>query len=81
MKSQHCEAMDQPVSGGEDFSSIQKVIPGAFVFMGAMPLNADLATVADNHSNKALFDDSKLSDGSALLAALAFDTLNDAANI
>lgn len=75
------EAMDKPVSGGEDFSSIQKVIPGAFVFMGAMPLDADLETVVDNHSNKAYFDDSKLSDGSALLAALAFDTLNDAANI
>ena len=32
-----------------------------------------------NHSNKAKFDDSVLADGAALMAALAFDTLDEAA--
>jgi amidohydrolase len=71
--------MKDPIAGGEDFASVLEAIPGAFVFMGACPPGNDPSKASTNHSNKALFDDSALADGSALLAALAFDTLNEAA--
>jgi len=65
-----------PIAGGEDFASILKEIPGAFVFMGACPEGVDPNTAATNHSNKAVFDDSVLADGAALLAQLAIDALS-----
>jgi hippurate hydrolase len=65
-----------PIAGGEDFASIVQEIPGAFVFMGAAPVGTDPATAATNHSNKAVFDDAVLADGSALLAELAIDALS-----
>lgn len=64
-----------PIAGGEDFASIVSEIPGAFVFMGACPPGTDHTTAATNHSNKAVFDDSVLGDGAALLASLAVDAL------
>jgi amidohydrolase len=67
--------MPDPIAGGEDFASVVDIIPGAFVFMGACPDDIDPSTASTNHSNKALFDDSVLADGAALLASLAFDTL------
>ena len=71
--------LEHPITGGEDFASVLKEMPGAFVFMGACPPDRDHTKAETNHSNKAVFDDSNLSDGSALLAALAFDTLDEAA--
>jgi amidohydrolase len=65
-----------PIAGGEDFASIVREIPGAFVFMGACPPGVDHTTAATNHSNKAVFDDSVLADGAALLAHLAIDALS-----
>jgi hippurate hydrolase len=65
-----------PIAGGEDFASIVREIPGAFVFMGACPPGVDHTTAATNHSNKAVFDDSVLGDGAALLAHLAIDALS-----
>jgi hippurate hydrolase len=65
-----------PIAGGEDFASIVHEIPGAFVFMGACPPGVDHTTAATNHSNKAVFDDSVLGDGAALLAHLAIDALS-----
>lgn len=64
-----------PIAGGEDFASILREVPGAFVFMGACPPSVDHTTAATNHSNKAVFDDSVLADGAALLASLAIDAL------
>jgi len=64
-----------PIAGGEDFASILSEVPGAFVFMGACPPGTDHTTAATNHSNKAVFDDSVLGDGAALLASLAVDAL------
>ncbi len=64
-----------PIAGGEDFASILSEVPGAFVFMGACPPDVDHTTAATNHSNKAIFDDSVLGDGAALLASLAIDAL------
>ena len=64
-----------PIAGGEDFASIVSEVPGAFVFIGACPPGTDHTTAATNHSNKAVFDDSVLGDGAALLASLAVDAL------
>ncbi len=71
--------MEHPIAGGEDFASVLDAVPGAFIFMGACPPENDHLTAATNHSNKAVFDDTVLADGAALLASLAFDALNRAA--
>jgi len=68
-----------PIAGAEDFGSIVREIPGTFVFLGASPESVDWQTAAPNHSNHAVFDDAVVPSGAALLASLAFDTLNDAA--
>jgi len=65
-----------PIAGGEDFASIVHEIPGAFVFMGAAPPGVDPSTAATNHSNKAVFHDSVLADGAALLVELTFEALS-----
>ena len=64
-----------PIAGGEDFASILREVPGAFIFLGAMPSDLNEETAEVNHSNKARFDDSVVGTGAALLAALAFDEL------
>ena len=69
------ENLPDPIPGGEDMASILKEMPGAFIFLGACPPDKDFAKAATNHSNKAVFDDSVVGDGAALLAALAIDTL------
>lgn len=65
-----------PMAGAEDFASILREVPGAFIFMGACPPGIDYKSAATNHSNKAVFDDSILGDGAALLASLAIDALS-----
>ena len=72
--------MPNPIPGGEDFASVLDEIPGAFIFMGATPDGVDPRTAASNHSNKAVFDDEVLPAGAAFLAAMAFDTLNEASS-
>lgn len=67
--------LEHPIPGGEDFASILKKMPGAFIFLGACPPDVNHLTAPSNHSNKAVYDDSVLSEGAALLAALAIDIL------
>ncbi|MBX3091910.1 MAG: amidohydrolase [Cryobacterium sp.] len=68
---------DTPIGGAEDFASVLRAVPGAFVFVGACPPALDPATAPYNHSNLAQFDDSVLPDAAAYLAALAFARLED----
>jgi hippurate hydrolase len=68
-----------PIAGAEDFGSIVREIPGSFIFLGASPADIDWQEAAPNHSNHAVFDDAVVPSGCALLASLAFDTLEDAA--
>jgi hippurate hydrolase len=63
--------MENPIAGGADFGSIVHEIPGAFVFLGACPKEIDHTTAPTNHSARAIFDDSVIPLGSALLASLA----------
>jgi len=69
--------MDTPMAGGEDMASIIDELGGAFVFMGASKSDNFMESEI-NHSNKAVFDDSVLPDGAAVLAALAFNALSEA---
>jgi len=64
-----------PVPGAEDFSYVLQEVPGAFVFLGACPPGTDPATAPSNHSARAMFDDSVLPDGTALLTELALRRL------
>jgi hippurate hydrolase len=67
--------MEKPMAGGEDYASIVAEIPGAFIFVGACPPEINHGTAPTNHSAKAMFDDSVLPLGAALLASLAFEHL------
>jgi hippurate hydrolase len=66
---------ETPIGGAEDFASVLRAVPGAFVFVGACPPDLDPATAPNNHSNLARFDDTVLPDACAYLAALAFARL------
>jgi amidohydrolase len=67
-----------PVAGSEDFSLVLDLVPGAFIFLGAAPPQADPATAPFNHSAEAVFDDAVLADGTTLLAELALRRLGAA---
>lgn len=56
--------------GTEDFSYVLERVPGAYVSISACAA-ADPATAPDNHSSRAVFDDSVLADCAAYLAAIA----------
>lgn len=68
-----------PIAGAEDFGSIVREIPGAFIFLGASPDTDGWMNAAPNHSNYATFDDAVIPDGAALLAGLAFEVLEEVA--
>lgn len=70
------ELLETPIGGAEDFASVLRAAPGAFVFVGACPPELDPATAPNNHSNLARFDDRVLPDAAAYLAALAFARLD-----
>jgi amidohydrolase len=60
-----------PMAGAEDFSFVLDQVPGAFIMLGACPPPVDPATAPFNHSAFAVFDDTVLADGAALLTELA----------
>jgi hippurate hydrolase len=64
-----------PITGAEDFSFVLEEVPGAFVFLGACPPDADPAAAAYNHSPEAVFDDCVLPEGATLLTELALRRL------
>ena len=63
--------LPNPVMGAEDFSYVLNERPGAMVFLGGTPRDADLSKAAPNHSNRVYFDESAMSTGIALYAAAA----------
>ena len=56
--------------GAEDFSYVLERVPGAYVAVSACSAEDPLAA-ADNHSARAVFDDSVLPDCAAFLAEVA----------
>ena len=75
---ERAEVAEHPITGAEDFSFVLNEVPGAFVFLGACPPDVDPETAPSNHSAYAVFDDSVLPDGAALLAELALRRLSRA---
>lgn len=63
------------VTGSEDFSFFQRVVPGLFVFLGVTPAGADPRKAAPNHSPRFFVDESGLLLGVRALAHLACDYL------
>ncbi|MGE0141506.1 MAG: M20 family metallopeptidase [Ilumatobacteraceae bacterium] len=67
--------LPNPVMGAEDFSYVIERVPGTMMFLGATPLDRDLATAAPNHSTKVYFDESAMVDGAAVYAGVAMKYL------
>ncbi len=63
------------VTGSEDFSFFQRVVPGLFVFLGVTPPGADHEKAAPNHSPRFFADERALVTGVRTLAHLACDFL------
>ena len=63
------------VTGSEDFSFFQRVVPGLFIFLGVTPAGADPKKAAPNHSPRFFVDESGLRLGVRALAHLACDFL------
>ncbi len=63
-----------PQSGSEDFSRVLDAVPGCYLFLGAAE-GEDPATAPNNHSPRARFSDTVLSDGVLLHAELAIRAL------
>ncbi|HWK83645.1 MAG TPA: amidohydrolase [Caldimonas sp.] len=66
------------VTGSEDFSFFQRVVPGFFFFVGVTPTGADPEKVAPNHSPRFFVDEGGLVIGVRALANLACDYLESA---
>jgi hippurate hydrolase len=71
--------MATPELGSEDMAFVFDEVPGAYLFISACP-DADYENAPDNHSPRALFDDSVLPDAAAWLAAVALRRLRLAAD-
>jgi len=50
-------------------------VPGALAFLGGCPPHLDPDSAPPNHSNRVQFDESAMSDGVAVYAAMALDAL------
>jgi amidohydrolase len=71
-------AMDDPITGSEDFSRVLDRVPGSYMFLGACTTD-DPESAPSNHSPRAAFHDGVLADGAAMLAELAVRRLARAA--
>jgi amidohydrolase len=66
------------VTGAEDFSFYQRVVPGLFFFVGIVPAGVDPTQAASNHSPRFFVDEGGLVVGVRALAQLACDFLESA---
>jgi amidohydrolase len=63
------------ITGSEDFSLFQRLVPGLFIFLGVTPEDRDPFKVAPNHSPRFYVDERCLVTGVRALAHLAVDFL------
>lgn len=63
--------LPHPVMGAEDFSYVIERVPGAMMFLGGTPLDQNPATAAPNHSNRVMFDEDAMVNGTAMYTAMA----------
>ena len=66
------------VTGAEDFSFFQRIIPGLFVFIGVTAAGIDPRAAPPNHSPRFHVDEAGLLLGIRTLAHLAWDFLESA---
>jgi amidohydrolase len=67
--------LNPKITGSEDFSAYQKVIPGFFFFLGVKPADLPPEKTGSNHSPLFVVDEGQLKTGVRLLASLALDYL------
>jgi amidohydrolase len=67
--------MVNKVTGSEDFSFFQRVVPGLFIFLGVVPPGLDPKQAPSNHSPRFFADERALVVGVRALAHLACDQL------
>ncbi|MDE2370001.1 MAG: amidohydrolase [Burkholderiales bacterium] len=68
-------ALVNKITGAEDFSFFQRLLPGLFIFVGVTPPEIDPARAYSNHSPRFVVDESGLLVGLRALAHLAADFL------
>jgi hippurate hydrolase len=66
---EHTLELPNPSMGAEDFAYFLEKIPGAFIWLG-------VGDVSGLHTSRFAFDEEILPRGSALLAALALESLS-----
>lgn len=71
--------MTPKITGSEDFSFFQHVVPGLFFFVGVTPAGQDPRSAAPNHSPLFRIDEAGLALGVRALAQVACDFLEDKA--
>ena len=69
--------MDHPVMGAEDFAYVLEKVPGAMFWLGASEAGSDWRACCGLHSNRMVLDESVMTRGAALHAALAERFLNE----
>jgi amidohydrolase len=74
-----CLQLVPKVTGAEDFSFFQQLIPGLFFFIGVTPEGTDPTQAAPNHSPRFYADERSLAQGVRALAQLAADYLHSRA--
>jgi amidohydrolase len=67
--------LNPKVTGSEDFSAYQKVIPGFFFFLGVKPPDLPPEKTGSNHSPLFVVDEAQLKTGMRALTALTLDYL------
>ena len=73
-------ALVPKVTGSEDFSFFQRVVPGLFIFLGVTPEDKDVSKAAPNHSPRFFIDERCLVTGVRALSHLAADFLQHGAS-
>ena len=62
--------------GAEDFAYVLQQVPGAMAFLGGLAVGEEPGVAPDNHSDRAVFDESVLPIGVALNVAVAMRRLS-----
>lgn len=65
------ETLANPVMGAEDFSYVLQKIPGAMLFLGAVPEGGDPESCCGLHSNRMILDENVMTRGAAMHCAVA----------
>ncbi len=66
-----------PVMGAEDFAYVLQKVPGAMVFLGAVPEGGDFRSCCGLHSNRMVLDEKVMARGAAMHCAYAEAFLSD----